>query len=136
MTTKQKVRATKGIKRAVKRLSEEERNDVLSNLDKPEESPKERIPGQVVRGTKTTWTKADMDRIYGICEFTPEETVPITINGIRYQCIAGYTMLCPTIVKQVYENRKRVLRESGKVLPHDLGYETIVELGAGALPPE
>ena len=135
MTVAQKVKASKRIKKATRRLSEEEKVEVLGGLDKEPETPKERIPGQVVRGQKTTWTRHDMDRIYGVCEFTPEETLPITINGIRYQCIAGVTMLCPTIIQQNYNRRKAILRDGAKELPKELGYETIIHLGAGALPP-
>ena len=95
----------------------------------------ERVPGKVVHGIKTPWTRGDIERAFGIVEFVPGETIAFIYNGVMFQLIADAKNTVPTIIKQMYEERQRKMRRAGTRLP-DVGFETIIGLGAGPLPPE
>lgn len=93
-------------------------------------------PGTIKNKYKVPWTRKQLDEAYGLCYFTPEETMPVTVSGIRFQLIAGVEMQCPTIVRDTYKDYRRRTMRAGQTLPSVSGYETTVGLGAGALPAE
>lgn len=107
-------------------------SELIEKVAEEEESKQDRIPGKVVRGVKTPWTVKDMDRTYGITTFTPEETIPITISGIKFQLFDGIEITCPAIVKIEYDNYRRKMRRIGR----DLVGKGIQQMGGGPLPPE
>ena len=118
--------------------SPEEVKEALRSVlnDEPEPTPTERKPGMVIRGNKVPWTRKAQDEVYGVCEFVPDETLPVTVNGVGYQLLAGVPMMCPTIVRDIYYRSKRGARDAARALPTESGFESTVSLGAGALEPE
>ena len=96
----------------------------------------ERVPGKVVRGVKTTWTRRDMDEIYGVCSFTPYHTMPVTVNGQRYQLLSDVEMTVPTIIRDTYLGSLKRQRLGGKGLAESGFGGIVVSTGAGGLPPE
>ena len=132
--TVRKARVKKQIKQRLGRLSPEESREVLAEIPNVLEKSQD-TPGQIQAGRKKIYTRKDLDRLYGICEFTPDETIPVTFQGVRYQLLAGVTMSAPTIIRDIYENHKRELRRVG-MTKSETGYETIIAIGAGALEPE
>ncbi len=140
MTVKQKKRAQRQVKQAVRKLDPQEVKEVL-NMASPETLASipnipVRVPGSKVAGTKVGYTHQDLCRVYGIAEFTPEETKSVTLQGISYQLISGVSMAVPKEVIRIYERSRRITREAANNMPRDQGFETITQLGAGALPQE
>ena len=136
MTKVRKALADKKVKDAVRNLSIEEAQEVLDRAVREAESkpsPSDRTPGLIINGMKVPYTRHDLDRIYGIVEFTPDDTIPVTVQGIRYQLFAGVTMSAPKIIQKTYEDYKRQLRKGSDAL-RNLGVS--VDAGAGPLPPE
>jgi hypothetical protein len=139
-TTKlRKARADKGIKRALRKMAPEDALAILKNQEETAEEQivetKERVPGQVVGGLKTSWTRKDIETRFPIVEFLSEENIVITWNGVPYQLLQGATHYLPSVIRDAYLNHRRELRTS-KTLPEDRGFTNIIDLGTGALPPE
>lgn len=86
-----------------------------------------RLPGKKVSGMKTAWTYRDMLERFQIISFIPDETLPLTWNGIKVQAIAGIEMHVPKPFFDIYTRHKLALRPR----PAPPGIE--VDLGAGAL---
>lgn len=90
-----------------------------------------RVPGKVVDGTKTPWQRSDVEKAFPEkVRFVPDETIPVTYNGVRYQLIADVECLVPSCIKAIYDDYKRRKRAVGKSLA-SLGIDTMA--GAGAL---
>lgn len=117
---------------------------ILSRAEKPEEVleeiahdaeqaevKEERVPGKVVHGQKTSWTLKDIENVFPLCEFTPDNTVQVTWNGVMLQFIAGVSQLMPTCFRDQYLETKRRTRVS-KPIVVSTGKIT-VDAGAGAL---
>ncbi len=117
--------------RPVKEKARELVQKLVDEVTDEVESEGERVPGKVVRGNKTSWTDADLVKVHGLATFTPEETIPVTINGVRYQLFDGYEMTVPKIVKQIYDEHRKRQRNIGAGLAA-LG---IKKEGEGGLPP-
>lgn len=100
-----------------------------------EEEMGPRVPGKVVKGQKTIWTYGDMVERFPIVSFVPDETIPLTWNGVKVQAYSGIEMHVPKPFYDIYRQHKSEQMKSAKSLP-DLGFESIVQLGAGALPPQ
>lgn len=96
------------------------------------EQPTERIPGRTVRGIKTAWSYSDMVKRFPISSFVPEETIPLTWNGVTVQAYSGIEMHAPKPFYDLYREHRKRLGEGSKNLPDGF----IIDLGAGALPPE
>jgi len=137
--TKVRTKVTKKVlKRKLSRIPAEEKAELLSELTKEtQEEVKQvqegRVPGRVVGGQKTTWTYKDLERHFRITSFVPEETIPITINGVRVQLLEGIEITCPECYHQVYQQHRAGMRQRPS-LP-DLGFINEVLIGAGGLPP-
>ena len=123
MRRKKKEQIVKEVKAKIAELAEAVAEEVVT----------ERIPGQVVHGLKTPWTYGDVDRAFPPCTIMPEETIPVTYNGVRYQLLSGVEMTVPTIIRDIYFEHRRRTRDAGKSLK---GMGIMVEAGAGGLPPE
>lgn len=106
--------------------------ELVEKVVEEQESNQDRVPGKVIRGVKTPWTVKDMDKVYGVITFTPEETIPVTVSGIKFQLFDGVEITCPAIVKATYDDYRRKTRRIG----HDLASRGIVKIGGGALSPE
>ena len=117
----------KGTKEKARELVQKLVDEVTDEV----EAEGERVPGKIVRGAKTAWTDADLVKAHGLATFTPEETIPVTINGVRYQLLADWEMTVPKIVKQIYDEHRRKARQVGAGLVA-LG---IKKEGEGGLPP-
>ncbi len=124
MARKTKAELQKTAQIAVAELAEKVAEEQDANQD--------RIPGKVIRGVKTPWTVKDMDKAYGIVTFTPDETIPITVSGIKFQLFDGMEITCPGIVKVVYDDYRRRTKRIGS----DLAGRGIQHMGGGPLPPE
>ncbi len=107
-------------------------SELVEKVAEEQESNQDRVPGKVIRGVKTPWTVKEMDKAYGIITFTPEETIPITVSGIKFQLFADREITCPSIVKWTYDDYRKRTRGIGR----DLAGRGIVKMGGGALSPE
>ena len=94
----------------------------------------DRQPGRIVDGQKTIYTYADLVHMFPLVKFTPEETIPLSFNGVRVQAFNGIEMTVPQCYKDIYDQHKRELRKSPR-LPVE-GYVNEIALGVGALEPE
>jgi hypothetical protein len=88
-------------------------------------------PGQVVNGFKRAWTMKECEAAFPVKVFMPEETVPLTWNGLRVQAIAGVQMAVPECFYDIYVKHREALRKKPE-LP-DRGMSNIVMLNAGPL---
>lgn len=103
------------------------------------EATEPRVPGKVVHGQKTPWTMKDIeearadngDLMFPVCEFTPDDTVKITWNGVMVQFIAGVSQLMPTCFRDQYLETKRRTRASKPIVVSTGKID--VDLGAGSL---
>jgi len=57
---------------------------------------------------KKRWARGDMERMYPRVTFTPQWSVPVTVNGITYSLESGVETTVPSIIKDVYESRMRI----------------------------
>ena len=96
------------------------------------EEIRERIPGRKVRGQKDVWTWRDILERFkdDYTAIIPDETIPLTWNGVKIQLISGIETHLPKPFYELWKAHKAALRP-GKVPPG-----IVVEYGAGALPPE
>ena len=108
----------------------QEAQDAIAQLvdEAIEETTGERVPGKIVKGLKTPWTAKDIERVFPLCEFTPEETIPVTYQGVKYQLFSGVSMVTPTIIRDIYLEHRRKMRRVGSELAG-----RGVEIAAGAL---
>lgn len=141
MTTKvRKARAKKDVKRALRKIAPEDVEAILKGEKAIAEQKvverKERVPGLVVEGVKTSWTRKDIEERFPVVEFLSEENIVITWNGVPYQLLQGATHYLPSVIRDTYLNHRKQLRMAGKASTEDRGFSTITDLGAGALPPE
>ena len=131
---KQTTRTKRRVKKALQRARDPEvameaLEEIVPEIQKEVETKVEgRVPGQKIGGNKTPWTEADLNEKFPIVPFTPMETIPITWNGVRYQCFAGHEMHVPSVIKEIYDRYiKNKSRE--KVAPDGI----TVWRGAGGL---
>jgi hypothetical protein len=123
-----------------KRQKKEELKEAVSALvldatmEVVEEEDTERRPGKVIRGVKTPWTKKDVEAIFPPVTFIPDENIPVTYNGVRYQLFADIETTVPSIIKQIYDDYKAAKRRQGKGVMTSTGFAPV--LGQGGLPPE
>lgn len=119
------------VEETAKTIADDERA-LLAKLQKryKDEDVGERVPGKVVKGIKTIWTYNDMCARFPIVDFIPDETLPIIWNGVKVQAISGIEMHVPKPFCDIYKQRMARLRQKINIPG------VVVELGAGALPPE
>lgn len=116
----------KRVKRKVKRdlrsiVSPEEAKEVLEEIaeeveKRVQETPKERIPGATVGGSKTAYGYGDLVRMFPIVTFIPEETILLTYQGVPVQAYNGVEMHVPECFKKIYDNHRKELREHARTI--------------------
>ena len=121
------------------KVKPEDKVEILNELKEEAEGQvvisTDRTPGSTTpEGNKVTWTHKDQVARYKIVELEPDETIALTINGVKYQLIAGARHYVPEPVKAAYDLRKRNMRTLPK-LPR-IGFENVEDYGAGAMPPQ
>jgi len=94
------------------------------------EATGERVPGKTVKGVKTMWTYQDLCNRFSMVSFIPDETIPLTYNGVKVWAFAGIEMKVPKPFQNIYEQHKAELR------PRKPMDGITIDLGAGALPPD
>ena len=93
----------------------------------------DKVPGMVIGGTKTTYTYQDLVRMFPIATFTPEETIPLTFQGVTVQAIAGYEMHVPECFKKIYENHRREARWAASNSAKEAGMQDLGTMPEGAM---
>lgn len=106
---------------------------------KPVEATIPLPPGTVVDSGKPSarkipWTLKDMEK-YPKRVFTPEETVPVTVHGLKYQLIADQEITVPSIVYDIYMEHRKSMRDQRNIIYTPMG-PVSKSPGAGALEPE
>lgn len=93
------------------------------------------IPGAKTSFGKVPWTRTAFEAKFSKITFTPEETIPITWNGLRYQLIADMETSVPFPIKQIYDEWRKNQRIGHKSVTLTDG--TVINLvGVGALTAE
>ncbi len=88
-------------------------------------------PGMPVKGVgKVPWTMKEIEKVFPVVEYVPDETMPVTWNGVKIQCFAGVSQLMPSCFRDVMENRKRKMRRVNENV-RNLG----ITIQSGALGP-
>lgn len=59
---------------------------------------------------KTPWTYKDLEQAYGIHEFTPDETIGVTVSGIRVQLLDNVTMTAPKCFYDIWMRSRNARR--------------------------
>ena len=106
-------------------------HEVAEELDRKavtEEAEKD-TPGSIRGGFKKTATYSDLKKMFPMAKFTPEETIPLTFNGVRVQALAGYEMEVPQCFKDIYDKHRRAPSATNELRKQ--GY--VVDEGVGAL---
>lgn len=134
-----KERVKRSIRRSLKLVPREELeqavNEIVAEVDEVVESiPKEVKPGDVINGYKVAWTWGEMLKRFPIVTFTPEETIPLTWNGVRVQALSQIEMHVPQPFKAIYDQHRREMGRKVKIEGRE-GFDTTIALGAGALEP-
>lgn len=104
--------------------------------ERVEQEPEQRVPGLAVGDTKTSYTYQDLCSMFPIVSFIPEETIPLTYNGVRVQALQGVEIHVPQCFKRLYDQHRRELRRKPSISDGGQGYVPIIGIGDGALPPE
>ncbi len=65
---------------------------------------------------KVPWTMKDLEKAYGVVEWTPQMTCPITVSGIQLYAFSGVSWLTPTCFKDVHDESLKRMRNVGKSL--------------------
>ncbi len=78
---------------------------------KPGQRPGETIYSDTGRKTgKVLWTLQHCDEYFGTVEVIPDETLPVTFNGVMIQCFAGVSQLMPKCHADILEGRRKRIR--------------------------
>ena len=120
------------VKKKTKQLLEDLK-EAIEVQDDP--IPVNRKPGEKYRvGGKTfkvPWTKKDVEEIYPLVEFIPEETLKMVYQGLGYQLIADRVCKVPSIIRELYVEKRKKERELGRgVYLADGSFEPVRATGA------
>ena len=99
---------------------------------KIEAEPEGRKPGLTRGSSKTTYTYPDLCDMFPTVSFTPEETIPLTFQGVKVQAYDGIEMHVPRCFKTIYDHHRKELKQMKETLLE----AGLLDLGAGGLPPE
>jgi len=138
MPTVRAEKTKRKVKRAMKKITiPAEAREVAAELlrdaeIKVETTPTGRVPGLTIGATKTTYNYQDLVRMFPIVSFIPEETIPLTFQGVKVQAYVGIEMHVPKCFKDIYDNHRKEKRQIQKTLKE----AGILDLGVGGLPPE
>lgn len=135
-------KAIRELKKTMKKVALKDRSEVMEALEKTAKTQEaeapvlaERRPGMVIDGNKVPFSYQWYCDNFPIVTFTPEETVPLTENGVKVQAYSGVEMHVPSPFKANYDRHRALLRK-GQSLPQGEGYENTINLGAGPLEAE
>ena len=132
-------RVKRQVKRSLKLVPREELERVVEEVASETEAvidavPEGSKPGDVVNGYKVAWTWSEMLKQFPVVTFTPEETIPLTWNGVKVQALAQTEMHVPQPFKMIYDQHRREMGKAASL--SDRGeYINTIALGAGALEP-
>ena len=141
MATKvRKALATRKVKQAIRKIEPEVAKEILeaeATRAEAKAEVTERRPGLTVGGHKIAWTYTDMAQ-FPVVEVHSEENVKITWNGLDYQLLQGAIHYLPDVIAREYYNHRNQSVNASRNIKKDFaqGFETVIELGAGALPPQ
>ena len=85
-------------------------------LDEVEVTKEQVRPGTIAKNRKTPWTQQDINKLPTVT-FIPDETVPITFQGMPFRLEADKEITIPQVVKLIYDNYKRSKRREGTPPP-------------------
>jgi hypothetical protein len=85
-----------------------------SVVEQKEAESGERVPGGTIRGSKIPWTRGDVERRFPKVTFVPEESIPVTFNGITYQLREGEDNTVPSCIKVIYDDHRKRERMIGR----------------------
>ena len=122
------------IKEGIKQLISEAVEEAVAEAAGP------KSPGQIeeageLTARKVHWTFHDAEKLYPPVTFTPEETIPVTFNGLTVQLMADQPITVPSCFKGIYDEHRRLVRQSAKPFWTPGGVVSVTP-GAGALGPE
>ncbi len=118
-------------KRQVIEAARQAVQDVVEQAVKEEEAGEDRAPGSVVNGVKVPWTWKACEKVFGVVEFTPATSQPVTWNGLTKYFLADVPQLMPAIHRDIYLDAiRRSKRDVAKSMA-DRGIT--VDAGAGTL---
>lgn len=88
---------------------------VATSIDVPNPDRARLAPGTIIgQGTgmpyKVPWSRQAIERLYEMVEFIPDENVPVTVHGVRFDLFADRVNRVPSIVKGIYEDSRRETR--------------------------
>ncbi|KKL71581.1 hypothetical protein LCGC14_2093520 [marine sediment metagenome] len=111
MPTVRAEKTKRKVKRAMKKITiPAEAREVAAELlrdaeIKVETTPTGRVPGLTIGATKTTYNYQDLVRMFPIVSFIPEETIPLTFQGVKVQAYVGIEMHVPKCFKDIFPIR-------------------------------
>lgn len=131
--------AKRKVKRALKLVPKEELERVVEEVAESAEAeldfiPEGSKPGDIVNGYKVGWTWTKMKETFPLVIFTPEETIPLSFNGVRVQAIAQVEMKVPEPFKRIYDQHRKEMAKIPQMGDKD-GFVTTLGLGLGGLEP-
>ena len=116
---------------AVVKKALDEKVDELLEMEYP---IGERKPGMHARSGKVPYTRKYLEENFPKATFTPDENIPITWNGVRYDLFADREMTVPEPIKQVWDDYKKAKRRAGKGVMTSMGFVPVI--GQGGLEEE
>ena len=138
MTTVRAKRTKRKVKATIRKVIDpQETKDLLEELveeaeQKIEEKPTGRVPGLTIGSTKTIYTYQDLEKMFPYVSFRPEETIPLTFQGVKVQCFAGFEMHVPKCFKDIYDNHRREKGRHAETL-REANMEDLGVLPAGGI---
>ena len=82
-------------------------------VEEQEARESERKPGMTIRGGKVPWTPGDVERSFPKVTFVPEESIPVSFNGVRYFLREGEENTVPSCIKAIYDDHRKRERRIG-----------------------
>lgn len=126
LKTETKRQLTKEVEQALRAATEAE-EQIDANM------PGVKLDRYGASARKVPYTLKYFETLYPMVTFTPEATVPVTINGVRLQFISGREVTVPEPFKGEYERWRRDIRGFSRPIAVDQGVVSVAP-GAGPLP--
>ncbi len=137
MSTKtRKIRADKGVKKALKKIAPEDVKEILESVLEEEDKRIEIVdkqPGTKVNGQKIAWTYEEMKKRFAPVTFISEMTERITWNGVVFQLYVGAEHTVPEPIRNEYFRIRREARGAGKLGSSDIPTGITHYPGAGTI---
>lgn len=84
----------------------------LVELERTENQRGERTPGSIVAGRKTPTTMIDVKKMFPEVTFVPDESLPVSFNGVKVHLRSGEEITVPSIFKGIYDDHRRAMRQA------------------------